>query len=122
MKLVAPFFTMLTIFLYFSIQQNSIVGKYKMEFEEKYNSHNCYVNFENDKYERKLIDGKIVKGKIDNLEKKIILTDENTFLQMEFFKRELSNDTVYFKTKNLKEEHVPKKGIVIYSGKLIRIK
>lgn len=123
MKLIITL-TVLSVFLYFPIQQNALEGKYKMEFEEKFKSQNSIITFEKEIYRRKLPDGKIVKGKIEYSDQTILLTDKETSLQMEFFKREMKNDTIYFKTKDLKEVESKNKkgGIAIYSGKLIRLK
>jgi hypothetical protein len=104
-------------------QENVIKGKYVMQFEEEFNSQNCIVNFDENIYKRKLSNGKTVKGKIEYSSQKIHLNDKNTSLQMEFNKDEMPNDTIYFKTKDLRKESKDNEGeIVIYSGKLIRMK
>lgn len=102
-------------------QESRIKGKYEMQFEEEFNSQNCIVTFDGSIYERKLSNGKIVKGKIEYSDQKIFLNDKNTSLQMELYKDEVPNDTIYFKTQNLRKKTKENKGeIVIYSGKLIR--
>ncbi|WGK95143.1 MULTISPECIES: hypothetical protein [Flavobacterium] len=104
-------------------QESMIKGRYEMQFEEEFNSQNCIVNFDGNIYKRKLSDGKTVKGKIEYSNQRILLKDTNTSLQMEFYKDEMPNDTIYFKTKDLKNKNKGKEGeIVIYSGKLIRVK
>lgn len=123
MKLIPT--TIYILFCFFIFSQDMIIkGKYEMQYEEKFKSQNCVINFEKKTYRRKLPDGKIVKGKIEYSDETIVLTDKETSLQMEFFKREMKNDTIYFKTKDLKEVESKNKkgGIVIYSGKLIRLK
>jgi hypothetical protein len=104
-------------------QESTIKGRYEMQFEEEFNSQNCIVNFDGNIYKRKLSDGKTVKGKIEYSSQRILLKDKNTSLQMEFYKDEMPNDTIYFRTKDLKKKNKDKDGeIVIYSGKLIRVK
>ena len=111
MKLIITL-TVLSVFLYFPIKQNALEGKYKMEFEEKFKSQNSIITFEKEIYRRKLPDGKIVKGKIEYSDQTILVIDKETSLQMEFFEREMKNDTIYFKTKDLKEvESKNKKGV-----------
>lgn len=104
-------------------QDNMIKGKYKMQFEEGFNAQNCTVNFDDNIYKRKLSNGKTVKGKIEYLKEKVFLTDKNTSFQMEFYREEMTNDTIYFRTKDLKKKIKDKEGeIIIYSGQLIKIK
>jgi len=111
--------------LFFTNQQEiKIKGKYEMQYEQKFKSQNCVVDFGSKTYKRKLADGKIVKGSVKYSDNIVLLTDEGTFLQMEFYQDELQKDTIYFKTKDLKveEDKNKKTGIVIYSGKLIKLK
>jgi tRNA G26 N,N-dimethylase Trm1 len=104
-------------------QESKIKGRYEMQFEEEFVSHNCMVNFDGSVYKRKLSNGKIIKGTIEYSNQKILLNDKNTFLQMEFYKEEMPNDTIYFKTSDIRKESNDNKGeIIIYSGKLIRKK
>lgn len=111
MKLIITL-TMLSVLLYSPVQQNAIKRRYKMEFEEKFKSQNSVITFEKEIYRRKLPDGKIVKGKIEYSDQTILVIDKETSLQMEFFEREMKNDTIYFKTKDLKEvESKNKKGV-----------
>ncbi|WP_318641918.1 HNH endonuclease [Flavobacterium ardleyense] len=111
MKLIITL-TMLSVLLYSPVQQNAIKRRYKMEFEEKIKSQNSVITFEKEIYRRKLPDGKIVKGKIEYSDQTILVIDKETSLQMEFFEREMKNDTIYFKTKDLKEvESKNKKGV-----------
>jgi len=117
-------FTPIIFFMLFQLQDSKLKGRYIMEYEENFNSENCIIKFNDHIYERHLVNGKIVKGKIEYSEQKVFLNDKKTSLQMEFYKDEMRNDTIYFKTKDLKKvETNNKKGaIVIYSGKLIRMK
>lgn len=92
-----------------------------MQFEEEFVTQNCIVNFDDSVYKRKLSNGKTIKGNIEYSNQKILLNDKNTFLQMEFYKEEMPNDTIYFKTRDIRKESNDNKGeIIIYSGKLIR--
>jgi hypothetical protein len=102
-------------------QEIKIKGRYEMQFEEEFVSQNCTIKFNKNYYKRKLSSGKTIIGKIEYSNQKIILKDKNTNLQMEFYKEELANDTIYFRTKNIKNLREDISGeIIIYSGKLIQ--
>lgn len=119
---------MKTVFLIFVVssflfqQPTYLNGKYKMEFEEDYVAQNCIIEFKNNTYKRKLLNGKTIKGTIlfDNLT--IQLKDNNSDLCMELFKNEIQKDTVFFGTKLLNKKLVNDFDMTIYSGKLIKIK
>ncbi len=102
-------------------QKQNILGKYKMEYEEKYNSENCIINFKDNTYKKKTISGTTTKGTIEYQQYFIILKDKKSPLQVEFFKKDIAKDTIYFRTKDVNEKVAPKGRIVIYSGKLIRM-
>ena len=50
-------------FGFFDIQEDKMSGKYKMEYEEKFSTQNCVITIKDSTYERKLLNGKTVKGK-----------------------------------------------------------
>lgn len=119
MKLIISFF------LFFSLlfqQPTYLNGKYKMEFEEDYVVQNCMIEFKNNTYKRKLLNGKTIKGTITYGNLTIQLKDNNSDLCMELFKNEIQNDTVFFGTKLLNKELSNDFDMTIYSGKLIKVK
>lgn len=97
-------------------------GAYEMQYEERHTSENCTIKFIGDSYERVLQNGKKVKGFIKSENRDIILEDLETDLEMRFFKMHKNRDTIYFGTKKLNGEPNPQNDVIIYSGKLIRIK
>jgi len=118
---------MKTIFILFILsfflqQPTQLKGKYKMEFEEEYVAQNCMIEFKNDTYKRKLLNGKTIKGIIKYDEFIIQLKDNNSDLCMELFKNEIQKDTIFFGTRLLNKVLANDFDMKIYSGKLIRIK
>jgi hypothetical protein len=108
--------------LFFIKQDQSLVGKYEMQYENEYSSHNGSIEFKEGVYERKLLNGQKIKGSITFENRDIVLKDSNTGLEMRFFKIHRNRDTIYFKTNKIDERAVPKNDITIYSGKLIKLK
>lgn len=113
-----------SIMFYFFIlpPDTKLNGKYKMEFEQKYNDQDCIIIFKNNTYKRQLPSGKIVKGNILYDDFIITLIDNNTNLQMDFLKRDIQKDTIHFGTKNVNDEPEKEGKIIIYTAKLIRMK
>ena len=93
-----------------------------MEYEQEYKEQNCIINFKGTTYERQLTSGKVMKGKIlyGNLD--ITLFDKTTNLQMDFLKQDIQKDTIYFGTRNVNDKPEEEGEMIIYSGKLIRMK
>ncbi len=113
----------LSILMSFFIQQEpQLNGKYRMNFEEDYASQNSIIEFKNNYYKRKLPNGKIVKGIIIYQDFVIQLKDDKSNLRMDFSKSDIQKDTIFFGTKNLNEKTSNNMDMIIYSGKLIRIK
>lgn len=103
-------------------QESKLLGKYKMEYEEKYHSQNGSIIFNDSIYERKLVNGKVIKGKIVYKEFSIELKDAGTNLQMDFYRGDINKDTIFFGTRNLSNKPADNNEIIINAGKLIRIK
>lgn len=108
--------------LFFIKQDQSLVGKYEIQYESEYFSQNGNIEFKENIYERKLLNGQKIKGSITFENRDIVLKDSNTGLEMRFFKIHKNRDTIYFKTSKIDEQAVPKTDITIYSGKLIKLK
>ncbi len=111
----------LIIFWILGINQDELEGKYKIEYEQKYKAQNGIVIFKDNTYERKLVNRKIIKGKIIYKQYSIELKDIGNNLQIDFFKGDISKDTIYFSTKELNKT-VDNNDIIINSGKLIKLK
>lgn len=109
-------------FTLFPIQDVKIKGKYKIEYDYSYGSQNGTITFDGDAYVRKQIDGRKVKGNIDYQQYFIFLNDNKSHLQVKFPKREISNDTIYFRTIDLNDKSVNNDPLTLYAGKLIKIK
>lgn len=103
-------------------QEKLMQGAYEMQFEEKYTSQNCIIKFTDNSYERVLKNGKKANGFVRTENRDVILKDSKTGLEMSFFKMHKNRDTIYFKTKKENDEPAPKNDVIIYAGKLIRIK
>ena len=93
-----------------------------MEFEQQYSSQNCTINFKDSIYKRLLVKGKIISGTIEYKKYSILLKDKDSDFQMEFAKRELGKDTIYFETRKTNNISIDNGKIIINSGKLIRMK
>lgn len=119
MKLIISFFLLFSLLLQQPIYLN---GKYKMEFEEDYVAQNCMIVFKNNTYKRKLLNGKTIKGTIMYHNSTIQLKDNNSNLSMELFKNEIQKDTIFFGTKLLNKKSSDDFDMMIYSGKLIKVK
>lgn len=111
----------LIIFLIFVINQDKLEGKYKIEYDKKYKEQNGIVTFKDSIYERILVNGKVIKGKIEYKVYSIELKDIGTNLQIDFYKGDISKDTIFFGTKDL-NKIIDNNDIVINSGKLIKLK
>lgn len=104
----------------FQPQEEKIVGKYKMEYEQEFKSQNGTIDFDGTIFKRKRLDGKKTKGIIDYQKNFVYLNDKSN-LQVIFAKREIKQDTIYFRTKDLNNKS-PESELTIFSGKLIKIK
>jgi hypothetical protein len=111
----------LITYCFISPQEVKLNGKYKMQYEEKYNAQNCIINFTDSTYTRKLPNGKTIRGIIKYKKFNISLKDENSFLQMDFMKRELQRDTIFFGTTDLNDKPSNSE-LTVNSGKLIKIR
>jgi hypothetical protein len=96
-------------------------GKYKMEYDYSYGSQNGIINFDDNAYTRKQLNGKKIKGAIDYQQYFIFLNDKESNLQVKFPIREMGNDTIYFRTTDLSKP-VENNLLSVYGGKLIKIK
>lgn len=106
----------------FQIQEVKMKGKYKMEYDYSYGSQNGIINFDNDTYKRKQEDGKKVKGNVDYQKYFILLNDKDSNLQVKFPKREIGNDTIFFRTIDLSNKSDNNEQLTVYGGRLIKIK
>jgi hypothetical protein len=121
MKLLLTITSILLSFLILP-QDVKLKGKYKMEYEPEYNEQNCIILFKDNAYERRLTNGKTIKGTILYKDFEVALFDKTTNLQMDFLKQSIKKDTIYFGTRNVNHEPEKRGKIIIYSGRLIRIK
>jgi len=113
----------ISILSFFFIQQQpQLNGKYRMEYEEDYTSQNCTIEFKNNFYKRKLSNGKIVKGAVVYQDFIVQLKDNTSNLQMDFLKQDIQKDTIFFRTKNVNEKSTNEMDMIIYSGRLIKVK
>lgn len=97
-------------------------GKYKMEYDYTYNSHNGIINFRANTYYRIESNGGKIKGDVDYQQYFIFLNDKKSNLQVKFPKREMGNDTIYFRTMDLNNKSINNEQLTVYGGKLIKIK
>lgn len=102
-------------------QEVKMKGKYKMEYEQDYTSQNGTIVFDGDTYMRYPSNGKRIKGSIDYEKYFIILNDKKSNLRVKLAKREMGNDTIYFRTRDLNDKS-PEMDLVIFAGKLIKLK
>lgn len=114
-------FSLQLFYLHLFQQDFKLNGKYRMQYEEKYNSQNCVILFNDTTYIRELPNGKFIKGHILYQKFNVSLKDNETSLQMDFLKREIHKDTIFFGTKDL-DDKIKSNGITINVGKLIKIK
>ena len=122
MKLITMIFIPFLILLMLNqIQDKKMKGEYKIEYDYSYGSKNGIVNFDNDTYTRKQIDGKKVKGSVDYQKYFIMLNDKNSNLQVKFPKREIGKDTIFFRTIDLNDKSVNNDPLTVYGGKLIKV-
>ena len=103
-------------------QEKYLEGKYSILFEEKYNNQNGIIHFNKKSYERKLLNEKKVSGIIDNQKFRIVLKDKDTPYEIIILKSSLSNDTIPFRTIDVRDKTEQTGDIVIHEGKLIKIK
>ncbi|HRB70961.1 MAG TPA: hypothetical protein PK776_03855 [Flavobacterium sp.] len=103
-------------------QEKYLEGKYSILFEEKYNNQNGIIHFNKKSYERKLLNEKKVSGIIDNQKFRIVLKDKDTPYEIIIVKSSLSNDTIPFRTIDVRDKTEQTGDIVIHEGKLIKIK
>ena len=103
-------------------QEKYLEGKYSILFEEKYNNQNGIIHFNKKSYERKLLNEKKVSGIIDNQKFRIVLKDKDTPYEIIIVKSSLSNDTIPFRTIDVRDKTEQTGVIVIHEGKLIKIK
>lgn len=114
------------VFALFSIivqgQDIKIKGKYKIEYDQEFNSQNGVIVFNKNTYTRHLLNGIKIKGFIEYQKYFILLKDEKNSLQVRFPKREIKHDTIYFRTKDLNDKPDKEMELTVYAGKLIKIK
>lgn len=102
-------------------QEEKMFGKYKMEYDQDYASLNGTITFDGVTFKRNQLDGKKVKGDVDYQKNFIFLNEKKSHLQVIFAKREMKNDTIYFRTKDLNDKS-PEMELVVFAGKLIKQK
>ena len=110
----------------FQFQEDKLKGKYKMEYEEEFSKENCTIDIKNDSYKKVLQNGNTRKGKVleerDEFEKRFVLKDFESNLEVEILNDvEKFSDTIYFRTRKV-DEKLDENLMIIYSGKLIKIR
>lgn len=116
------FYSIVMIYFFTLIQEKKLIGKYKMEYDYNYGSQNGIITFSENGYLRKQVNGKKVKGNIEYQQYFVLLNDKNSHLQVKFPKREINNDTIFFRTTDLNNSRDNNDPLTIYGGKLIKIK
>ncbi|WP_412476758.1 hypothetical protein [Flavobacterium sp. TBRC 19031] len=97
-------------------------GIYRIQYDYSYGSQNGIVNFKGDTYTRKQVNGKKIKGDVDYQQYFVFLNDKNSHLQVKFPKREIGNDTIYFRTIDLNDKSANNDPLTLFAGKLIKVK
>lgn len=93
-----------------------------MEYDYSYGSHNGIINFSINTYNRIESNGKKIKGDVDYQQYFILLKDKKSNLQIKFPRREMGNDTIYFRTTDLSDKSVNDDELEVYGGRLIKMK
>lgn len=101
-------------------QKLSLDGRYKIIFEKEFSSQNGTINFNKASYNRILINGKSISGKIDYQKFRIVLKDNNNVLQIILSKSSIGKDTISFSTIDISKKVEP--DILIDEGMLIKLK
>lgn len=101
-------------------------GKYKMEYETEYANQNCIINIKGSKYVKTFENKSKKKGTIELKKYKFgqeyILREKDSDLEVIVDGTTYKpSDTVYFRTKNINQKE-SENGIIISSGKLIKLK
>lgn len=118
-------FTIIVMFysiLLVQTENEKLKGKYKMEYDNGYEVQNGIIDFDKKTYTRNQNNGKKIKGEIDYQKHFVFLNDKNSQLQVKFAKREIGNDTIYFRTIDLNDKVINQNSLTIYASKLIKIK
>lgn len=120
------------LFLSFAIDQKQpkeikLEGTYRMEYETEYASENCIIQIKKQHYKKTLITGVKRKGNIEEVKLKfgslLILKDNDSELEVELYGQTYKpSDTIYFRTKKVNEKENNESAIVIYHGRLIKVK
>jgi len=116
------FITLITSSVLFQTHDKKMTGKYKMEYDYSYGLLNGTINFDDDTYVRVQLNGKKINGDVDYKQYFIFLNDKKSNLQVKFPRREMGNDTIFFRTIDLKDKSDDKQELTIYGGKLIKLK
>ena len=98
-------------------QTNKLKGKYKVEFDKKYELKGYEMTFTEDAYMKQMADAVYSKGKVSYGKFKTTLRKDNEEDPIEIDNRELAKDTIAFSTKSKTDLSLTKN-----RGKLIRIK
>ena len=96
-------------------------GKYFMIYEKAYSLEDCVITFNDSTYCKNYKNKKVITGTVFYNKFHVSLIDDKSKLQMNFIKKEIMNDTIYFGTLNLNTKTAAKSSISINSGKLIKI-
>lgn len=96
-------------------------GKYLMIYEKSYSSEDCVIIFNDSTYSKSSTNKKVITGTVFYNKFHVSLIDDKSKLQMNFIKKEIMNDTIYFGTISLNTKTDVKSSISINSGKLIKI-
>ena len=103
-------------------EKDKLVGKYKIEYDKKYQMENCLLTINDSVYVKSFSNGKKINGKIKYWNYIVTLNDNDSDLQIEFDKSKIENDTISFGTKNTKGKGASYMEISVNTGNLIRIK
>jgi hypothetical protein len=77
-------------------QQKVLKGKYRMVFEKEFSSQNGLITFEKNTYNRRIANGKLIKGTVEYGKNSVVLKDENNVYQIEVSEKTIGNNEVQF--------------------------
>jgi hypothetical protein len=105
-------------------QQKVLKGKYRMVFEKEFSSQNGLITFEKNTYNRRIANGKLIKGTVEYGKNSVVLKDENNVYQIEVSEKTIGNNEVQFRTIEVgKVTDAKTRGnMVFYPGKMIKLK
>ena len=103
--------------LFLPQEDKKLEGKYRIEFEKKYQQQTYQIMFDNDSYTKRWPDAVTSKGKIKYEKFTAVLRKDITEDPVEVDLREVGKDTIKFSTRSKSDQSK-----VINRGLLIRVK